>query len=82
MVSSLNCKTFSQFLVKAHRNEEEETTSCVVSKNMMVQDGTTLEQRVDRMLAKSNSDPAPAPQPRANRDNSRNYGRPQFQFNP
>ena len=36
--------TFSQLLVKARRNEEEETTSCVASKNMMVQDGTTLEQ--------------------------------------
>ena len=36
--------TFSQLLVKAHRNEEEETTSRVVSRNMMVQDGTTLEQ--------------------------------------
>ena len=36
--------TFSQLLVKAHRNEEEETTSRVVSKNTMVQDGTTLEQ--------------------------------------
>ena len=36
--------TFSQLLVKAHRNKEEETTSHVVSKNMMVQDGTTLEQ--------------------------------------
>ena len=36
--------TFSQLLVKARRNEEEETTSRVVSKNMMVQDGTTLEQ--------------------------------------
>ena len=34
--------TFSQFLVKAHRNEEEETASRIVSKNMMVQDGTTL----------------------------------------
>ena len=73
--------TFSQLLVKARRNEEE-TTSHVVSKNMMVQDGTTLEQRVDHLLAKSNSNPAPAPQPRVNRDNSRNYGRPPFQFNP
>ena len=36
--------TFSQLLVKARRNEEEETTSHVVSKNTMVQDGTTLEQ--------------------------------------
>ena len=36
--------TFSQLLVKARRNEEEETASRVVSKNMTVQDGTTLEQ--------------------------------------
>ena len=35
---------FSQLLVKACRNEEEETTSRVVSKNMMVQDDTTLGQ--------------------------------------
>ena len=74
--------TFSQLLVKAGRNEEEETTSRVASKNMMVQDGTTLEQRVDHVLAKSNSNPAPAPQPQVNRDNSQNYGRPPFQFNP
>ena len=71
--------TFSQLLVKAHRNEEE-TTSHVISKNMMVQDGTTLKQRVDHVLA--NSNPTPAPQPRVNRDNSWNYGRPPFQFNP
>ena len=74
--------TFSQLLVKARRNEEEETTSRVVSKNMMVQDGTILEQRVDHVLAKSNSNPASAPQPQDNRDNSQNYGRPPFQFNP
>ena len=36
--------TFSQLLVKAHRNEEEETTSRVVSKDMMVQDDPTLGQ--------------------------------------
>ena len=48
----------------------------------MVQDGTTPEQRVDRVLAKSNTNPTPAPQPPVNRDNSRNYGRPPFQFNP
>ena len=72
--------TFSQLLVKAHRNEEEETTSRVVSKNMIVQDDTTLEQRVDRLIAKSNSNPAPDPQPQVNRDNSRNYCR--FQSNP
>ena len=74
--------TFSQLLVKACRNEEEETTSRVISKNMMVQDGTTLEQQVDHVLAKSNSNSTPAPQPQVNRDNSRNYGRPPFQFNP
>ena len=48
----------------------------------MVQDGTTPEQRVDHVLAKSNTNPTPAAQPRVNRDNSRNYGRPPFQFNP
>ena len=74
--------TFSQLLVKAHRNEEEETTSCVVSKNMMVQDYTTLGQRVDRLIAKSNNILAPAPQLQVNEDNSRNYGRPPFQSNP
>ena len=58
--------TFSQLLVKACRNEEEETTSRVVSKNMIVQDDTTLEQRVDRLIAKSNSNPAPDPQPQVN----------------
>ena len=73
--------TFSQLLVKARRNEEE-TTSHVISRNMMVQDGTTLEQQVDHMLAKSNSNSAPAPQPRVNRDKSQNYSRPPFQFNP
>ena len=36
----------------------------------MVQDGTTLEQRVDHVLAKSNSNPTPAPQLRVNRDSS------------
>ena len=45
---------------------------------MIVQDDTTLEQRVDRLIAKSNSNPAPDPQPQVNRDNSRNYGRPPF----
>ena len=74
--------TFSQLLVKARRNEEEETTSHVVGKNMMVQDDTTLGQRVDRMITKSHSNPAPAPQSQVNGDNGRNYGRPPFQSNP
>ena len=46
--------TSSQLLVKAHRNEEEETTSKVVNKNVIVEDGSTLEQRVDRLIVKSN----------------------------
>ena len=49
---------------------------------MMVQDDTTLEQRVDRLITKPNSNPAPAPQPQVNRDNSQNYSRPPFQSNP
>ena len=64
--------TFSQLLVKAHRNEEEETTSKVVNKNIIVDDGSTLEQRVDRMIVKSNINPNL--QNILNRDNSRNYG--------
>ena len=58
--------TFTQLLVKARRNEEEETTSHVVSKNMIVQDDTILEQHVDHLIAKSNSNPAPDPQPQVN----------------
>ena len=61
---------FSQLLVKACRNEEEETISHVVSKNMMVQDDTTVKQRVDLLIAKPSSHPAPAPQLQVNQDNS------------
>ena len=71
--------TFSQLLVKAHRNEEKETTSKVVSKNVTVGHDSTLEQRVDNLIAKSNSNPAP-PNPN-NGDNSQNYGCPPFQSN-
>ena len=73
--------TFMQLLVKAHRNEEEETTSRLVNKNVMVTENSTLEQRVDHLIAKSNNNPAPTPLPRVNRDNSRNYGRPPLQTN-
>ena len=69
--------TFLQLLVKAHRNEEEETTSKIVSKNVTVGHGATLEQRVDNLITKSNSNPAP-PNP-TNGDNSHNYGCPPFQ---
>ena len=73
--------TFSQLLVKARRNEEEESASRLVNKNVMIHDNTTLEQRVEHLIAKSNNNPTPAPLPRVNRDNSRNYGRPPFQSN-
>ena len=69
--------TFSQLLVKARRNEEEETTSKIVSKNVTIGHGSTLEQRVDDLIAKSNSNPAP-PSP-TNGDSGRNYGRSPFQ---
>ena len=59
--------------MKAHRNEEEETASKVVSKNV------TLEQRVDHLIAKSSRSPAP-PSP-TNGVNNRPYGRPPFQSN-
>ena len=36
--------TFSQLVVKAHRNEEEETTSRVVNENVIIENDSTLEQ--------------------------------------
>ena len=66
-----------QLLVKARRNEEEETTSKVVSKNVTIGHDSTLEQRVDNLIAKSNGNPAPLNP--ANGDNSHHYGHPPFQ---
>ena len=67
--------TFSQLLVKAHRNEEEETTSKLVNKSAATE--PTLEERIDRMIVRSNQSNQPSPGPsRDNRDNSHNYGRP------
>ena len=66
-----------QLLVKAHRNEEEETSSKVVSKNVTVGHDSTLEQRVDNLIAKSNSSPAPLNP--TNGDNSHHYGHNPFQ---
>ena len=71
--------TFLQLLVKAHRNEEEETASKVVSKNVTIGHDSTLEQRVDNLIAKSSSSPAP-PSP-TNRVNNCPYGHPPFQSN-
>ena len=66
--------TFSQLLVKAHRNEEEEMTSKLVNKSAMMDD--TLEERVDRLIVKSNQRLPPNPSLRGNPDSTCNYGRP------
>ena len=66
--------TFSHVLVKAHRNEEEETTFKLVNKSAVTD--YTLEERVDKLIERSNQ-PSPSP----SRDNSHNYGRPPFQQN-
>ena len=69
--------TFSQLLVKAHRNEEEETTSKLVNKSAVAD--STLEERADRLIAISNQSNHPSPGPsQDNRDTSHNYGRPPF----
>ena len=39
--------TFSQLLVKARRNEEEESASWIINKKMTMENDSTLEQRVD-----------------------------------
>ena len=49
--------TFPQLLVKAHRNEEEEMTSKLVNKSSVME--STLTERVDRLIAKSNQEPSP-----------------------
>ena len=64
--------TFSQLLVKARRNEEEEITSKVVNKNVTMENKPTSEQRVDNLIAKSDRNQA-SPNP-LNRDNSQNSG--------
>ena len=71
--------TFLQLLVRAHRNEEEETTSKIISKNVTVGYDSTLEQRIDNLIVKSNSNPAPPNL--TNRDNNCPYGHPPFQSN-
>ena len=72
--------TFSQLLVKAHRNEEEESVSQIINKKMTMESDSTLEQWVDQLIAKS-SNQNQAPQSSNKRDNSRNYGRPPSQTN-
>ena len=53
--------TFSQLLVKAHRNEEEESASRIVNKKITMENDSTLEQRVDRLIAKSARPLSPRP---------------------
>ena len=71
--------TFSQLLVKARRNEEEEMTSKLVNNSAMIDN--TLEERVDRLIVKSNQRLPPNPSLRGNQDNSHNYGRLLPQWN-
>ena len=69
--------TFSQLLVKVSRNEEEETTSKLINKSAVAD--STLEERVDRLIERSNQSNQSSPGP--SRDNGCNYGRPPFQQN-
>ena len=62
--------TFLQLLVNAHRNEEEESASRILNKKITMENDSTLEQWVDRLITKSSQ----APQSSAKRDNSQNYG--------
>ena len=71
--------TFSQLLVKVHRNEEEEMTSKLVNKSATMDN--TLEEKVDRLIVKSNHRLPPNPSLRGNPDHSHNYGRPPPQWN-
>ena len=72
--------TFSQLLVKAHRNEEEDTTSKLLSKSAVTD--STLEDRVDRLIERTNQPNRPnSNSNRIGKNNSHNYERPPFQQN-
>ena len=62
--------TFSELLVKARRNEEEDTTPRVVNKGSAIETESILGERVDRLIVRYTQ--------ATNRDNSHNYGRPPF----
>ena len=66
--------TFSQLLVKAHRNAEEEMASKLINKSTVMDN--TPEERVDRLIVKSNQRLPPDSSLRGNPDSSHNYGRP------
>ena len=70
--------TFSQLLVKVCRNEEEDTTSKLLSKSAVAE--STLEHRVDKLIERSNGQFNTNPT-RVPWDDNRNYGRPPFQQN-
>ena len=59
--------------MKAHRNEEEDTTSRVVNKGSAIETEGTLEERVDRLIEGATQAP--------NRDSNWNHSRPPFQAN-
>ena len=71
--------TFSQLLVKARRNEEEEITSKLVNKGAIMEN--TLGERVDRLIVKSNQRQPLNTSFWGNPDNSHNYGRSPSQQN-
>ena len=50
--------TFSQLLVKARRNEEEESASQIVNRKITMENDSTLERRVDRLITKSRPGPS------------------------
>ena len=49
--------TFSQLLVKARRNKEEESASRIVNKKITMENDSTLEQQVDQLITKSSQAP-------------------------
>ena len=69
--------TFLQLLIKAHRNEEEDTTSKLLNKSAITD--STLEDRVDRLIERTNQ--VNSNSKRISRDDTHNYGRPPFQQN-
>ena len=68
--------TFSQLLVKVHRNEEEDNTSRLTNKSVVAE--STLEHRVHKLIERSNGQFNTNPT-RVPRDDNRSYGRTPFQ---
>ena len=51
----MEMETFSQLLIKACQNKEEEMTSKLVNKGSVM--ANTLKERMDQLIAKSNQEP-------------------------